>query len=51
MPGGTRHQHPRDIMYAYINMVKNFPTGEDDTHAEISTNNIFKVTEDQLSEE
>jgi len=39
-------------MYAYINMVESSPTSEDDnTHAEISSNNIFKVIEDQLNEE
>ena len=39
-------------MYVYINMVESSPTGEDDnTHAEISTNNDFKVTKDQLNEE
>ena len=53
-PGGTRHQHPRDIMYAYINMVDGKSAGGDednDTRAEMSTNNTLKVTEDQLSEE
>jgi hypothetical protein len=54
-PGGTRHQHPCDIMYAYINMVDGKSAAEseeeDDAHAEISTKNTIKVTEDQLSQE
>jgi hypothetical protein len=49
MPGGTRHQHPCNIMYTYINMImSNWPKMYG-ANAKISASNVINISEEHLS--